>query len=332
MKVNVESSCGDSPRVSIIIPVYNGSNYLNEAIDSALAQTYKHIEVIVVNDGSNDGGKTEEIAVSYGDKIRYFVKENGGVSSALNTGIREMTGDYFSWLSHDDVYLPNKLELQISALKQEAAPVILYGDYYIINAKSEVIGLRRVQHLPPDQFLYSIITSFPVSGCTTLIPRLCFNEVGFFNEKLKTTQDYDMWIRLSKNYIFVHMPQALIKSRWHLEQGSRTMSKIHKAESNAFYIRCLEMFSAKTLFPFQKKTAYFCYLYLAKNLKARGFASVSEHVFGLAAKHTDNFRITVRFLGLMAIRFYRWLPRRLLAEYWKLIAEGLRERLWSKFL
>ena len=101
------------PKVSIIIPVYNGAEFMREAIDSALAQTYPHIEVIVVNDGSRDDGATREIALSYGDRIRYFEKENGGVSSALNLGIRNMTGDYFSWLSHDDAYLPDNVQASV---------------------------------------------------------------------------------------------------------------------------------------------------------------------------------------------------------------------------
>ena len=88
-----------NPKVSIIIPVYNGSNYLKEAIDSALNQTYANVEVIVVNDGSNDNGKTEALAKSYGDRIKYCYKENGGVASALNYGIKTMHGQYFSWLS-----------------------------------------------------------------------------------------------------------------------------------------------------------------------------------------------------------------------------------------
>ena len=83
-----------NPLVSIIIPVYNGSNYVKEAIDSALAQTYKNIEVIVVNDGSTDN--TEKIVKSYGDKIRYFYKENGGVASALNLAIENSKGEYIS--------------------------------------------------------------------------------------------------------------------------------------------------------------------------------------------------------------------------------------------
>src|SRR5688500_7147825 len=101
------------PKVSIIIPVYNGANYLHEAIKSALAQTYQNLEVIVINDGSTDMGATEKIAQSFGDKIRYFHKENGGVASALNFGIQKMTGSYFSWLSHDDLYEKTKIEDQV---------------------------------------------------------------------------------------------------------------------------------------------------------------------------------------------------------------------------
>ncbi len=90
------------PKVSIIIPVYNGEKYVSLAIESALRQTYSNLEIIVVNDGSTD--KTDKICRSYGNKIRYIKKENGGVSTALNVGIDNMTGEYFSWLSHDDLY------------------------------------------------------------------------------------------------------------------------------------------------------------------------------------------------------------------------------------
>ena len=96
------------PKISIVILVYNGANFLSQAIDTALAQTYDNIEIIVVNDGSNDDGATGQVALSYGDKINYFSKPNGGVSSALNYAIEKMQGDYFSWLSHDDLYEPEK--------------------------------------------------------------------------------------------------------------------------------------------------------------------------------------------------------------------------------
>ena len=108
-----------NPKVSIVIPVYNGSDYLKEAIESALAQTYKNIEIIVVNDGSNDNGNTQRIALSYGNEIRYYYKENGGTATALNFGIEKMQGEYFSWLSHDDVYYPEKISTQIEYLNKQ---------------------------------------------------------------------------------------------------------------------------------------------------------------------------------------------------------------------
>ena len=85
-----------APLVSIVIPVYKGDPFLKDSIDSFLQHTYPNIEIIVVNDGSPDDGATERIAQSYGDRIRYFAKENGGVSSALNYGIAQMRGEWFS--------------------------------------------------------------------------------------------------------------------------------------------------------------------------------------------------------------------------------------------
>ena len=106
-----------SPLVSIVIPAYNASNYLADAINSALAQTYKNIEIIVINDGSKDNGATRTKAESFGDKIRYFEKPNGGSSSALNYGIKQMKGEWFSWLSHDDFYYPSKIEKEVEFLR-----------------------------------------------------------------------------------------------------------------------------------------------------------------------------------------------------------------------
>lgn len=209
-----------NPKVSIIIPVYNGSNYLREAIDSALAQTYKNIEVIVVNDGSNDGGKTEEIARSYGDKIRYFPKENGGVASALNLGIRKMTGEYFSWLSHDDVYCPEKVEVQINYLKLlNKYTVVLYSDWEHIDLSSNTLGIVKIDHNKTYKSIYSVMNCL-INGCTLLVPKSCFDNVGLFDERLPTTQDYDLWFKMARIYQFTHIPEVLVKYRIHPQQDS----------------------------------------------------------------------------------------------------------------
>jgi len=190
-----------NPKVSIVIPVYNGSNYMREAIDSALAQTYENIEVIVVNDGSNDNGKTRDIALSYGDKIRYFEKENGGVASALNLGIEKMTGEYFSWLSHDDVYLINKIEEQVNYLKGLGRKiVVLFSDFELVDDKLGHIQTVLLSESDLYHFQMWITIYSALNGCTLLIPKECFERCGNFNPNLCTTQDYDLWFRIANYY------------------------------------------------------------------------------------------------------------------------------------
>lgn len=212
------------PKVSIIIPVYNGARYLREAVDSALAQTYENIEIIVVNDGSNDGGKTEAIALSYGDRIKYCSKANGGVSTALNLGIQEMTGEYFSWLSHDDLYVPEKIEKQLDLLRRlDRDDVVLYSDYTQIDPEGKPLGdMIMDSSLLNSKPLYSVLRS-GINGCTLLIPREAFAKTGVFDEKLRTTQDYDLWLRmqLQGGYRFVHQPEVLVKYRIHSQQDTK---------------------------------------------------------------------------------------------------------------
>lgn len=214
------------PKVSIVIPVYNGANYMREAIDSALNQTYENCEVIVVNDGSTD--ETEQIALSYGDRIRYFSKENGGVSTALNVGIENMEGEYFSWLSHDDVYYPWKIERQMNALSQRGDDrTIVYGNWDRLQMPEGV-----VRALPPNYryrgrdywcelrpVLFGLI-----NGCTILIHKSHFERAGLFDESLMTAQDYDMWFRIFRNQQVIHLDEPLIMYRVHEKQGSVTIA------------------------------------------------------------------------------------------------------------
>jgi glycosyltransferase involved in cell wall biosynthesis len=199
--------------VSIVIPVYNGSDYLREAVNSALAQTYPDIEILVVNDGSDDGGTTEAIALSYGNGIRYFRKENAGVASALNLGIREMRGEYFSWLSHDDVYMPRKVEREVAVHAECGRDAVVYSDYEVIDTSSRHVEVFRAGRISAPQFRMLLITDIPVNGCTVLVPRRCFEQAGLFDERLKAAQDYDLWFRMARRYPFIHVPEVLLRSR-----------------------------------------------------------------------------------------------------------------------
>ncbi len=274
------------PKVSIVIPVYNGSNYMREAIDSALGQTYRNIEVIIVNDGSKDEGKTEAIAKSYGDGIRYFSKENGGVATALNLGIQRMTGEYFSWLSHDDVYYPDKIELQVNYLAESGRPeTILYGDYDIINEHSELTDslLGQLPHFEPDQFIYELIMNPFLHGCTLLVPALCFKTIGVFDERLITVQDYELWIKMAARYSFVHLPQKHVKSRHHSEQGTNKVSRIHMEEVetlNLWFMKRLPPDNISKVYSISKSD-FFLRLagnYLKRNLRKSYCAALDEAV------------------------------------------------------
>ena len=162
-----------NPKVTIVIPVYNGSNYLKDAIDSALAQNYKNLEVIVVNDGSNDNGSSERVALSYRDRIRYFSKPNGGVSTALNLGIEKMSGDYFSWLSHDDIYEKDKVSRQIEFLDQLTdKSKVIFSDYTFINSHGVHLSKANVRHLNAKKLEIELLFDQSLHGCPLLIHNL----------------------------------------------------------------------------------------------------------------------------------------------------------------
>lgn len=231
------------PKVSIIVPVYNGANYLREAIDSALAQTYANFEIIVVDDGSTDAGATRQIAQSYGSQITYIWQENGGCGAALNAGIAAMSGEYFSWLSHDDLYVPEKLSRQIEILAAlENKNTIVYGNYDLIDANSTLFYSMRLETLgTPDQLdlpLYPLTRGI-IHGCVLLIAKRLFEQHGMFDPALKTTQDYDLWFRLFRHAPIKFDPYAYVRSRVHDEQSSRTQSAM-KVEGDALWTRFIE--------------------------------------------------------------------------------------------
>jgi hypothetical protein len=222
-----------SALVSIVIPVYNGSNYLAEAIDSALAQTYPHIEVVVVNDGSSDDGRTEQVALSYGDRIRYYKKENGGVASALSYGVEKMAGDFFSWLSHDDLYAAEKISRQMQALAQAASPrTVIYSNYAVFSDDPGTAVRVALRGVPPEAFRYWLTIENKLHGCTLLIPKEAFAEFGSFDATLRTTQDYDLWFRMAEGFSFLHMPDVLVNARSHAQQDSLKMGAVVLRECN----------------------------------------------------------------------------------------------------
>ena len=231
-----------SPLVTIVIPVWNGSNYLKEAIDSALLQTYPNLEVIVVNDGSQDGGLTEDIALGYGDRIRYFSKQNGGTSTALNLGIQNMRGDYFCWLSHDDLYHPKFVESQIKTLVDlDDKTTITMTDlctidenYRIICADTDFSLYIKEWPQRAEAKLYPVMY-MRLHGCQIMFHRSVFERVGIFDEKMLVAQDFEFFARAFREFPHILIPRVLGTARDSSNrQGRRSVSKGSDEYSRVF--------------------------------------------------------------------------------------------------
>ena len=285
-------------KVSIIIPVYNGANYVAEAIESALAQTYQNKEIIVVNDGSNDDGATREKVKAFGDQVIYYEKENGGVSSALNLGIKKATGDYISWLSHDDLYYPNKLERQVEELKKYDDHTILYSNVDMIDMNGKVFDTILYDHemleKKPD---YALLKSL-ISGITLLIPKKAFEECGLFDEKLRCVQDYQKWFEFLGKYKFVHMKDVLGASRVHPKQVTYTSPKMI-TEGNWLWSNMIENYPKEKKIEYEG-SEYLFYKEMENSLQSTPYKEavskaheLAEKCLEEAKKNSKNQTITV---------------------------------------
>jgi len=236
----------DRPLVSVIIPVYNGTNYLAEAVRSVLAQTYDPIEIIVVDDGSTDG--TWDLIQSFGSRLRGIRKDNGGVASAMNSGIRESTGRYIAWLSHDDLFLPEKLDRQINFLLGASSCGACYTDFTIIDPGGHPLRTVRTPDLPRNELRRCLFRWMFINGSTMLIDRGCFDAIGLFREDLRTTQDTEMWLRLLDRWDIGRVPEVLGLQRTHPEQGSR-LERGHMGEKQSVFSEVFDRLGVRGLFP-----------------------------------------------------------------------------------
>jgi len=210
---------GPTPRVSVIIPVYNQAAFLKEAIDSILAQTWKGFELIVVDDGSTDG--SGDIARSYGARVRVFRKTNGGGASAMNLGIREARGEWIAPLSSDDLWEPNKLEAQLREAAAHPEAGLLYTDYITFDLEGRVLG--HIDCAPRGnarQNRIYFLRGCYINGSTVLIRRSVLDAVGLYDETERYAPDYDLWLRITAKFPARHVALPLVRYRIHPAQDT----------------------------------------------------------------------------------------------------------------
>lgn len=208
--------------VSILIPTYDRPSYLRIALASAFNQTYKNIEVIVVDDSPND--LSENICNEYGTKIKYYHRQEKGITSAYNFGIKKMQGMWYKVMSDDNILEPNCIQTMLNYVK-DPEKCILYSDYEIINIDGKILGLKKARNfLSHYNLAKAIWKTSPMKNETNLIHKTCFNIVGEYDETFGSAFDYEWLLRacLLKKCNFIYVPHALMKVRLHSEMVSST--------------------------------------------------------------------------------------------------------------
>src|SRR5262245_59872905 len=203
------------PAVSVIIPTFNRSRWLPEAVDSVLRQIFADFELVVVDDGSTDD-TADVIAAMTDRRIRYLRRPHRGISSALNAGIREARGRFVARLDSDDLWTPDLLATLVPILEQEPAVAAAYGKGQAIDRDGRVLASV---HGGPGRFPDDTLRSLVFDDCTCHIAlvarRASLEEAGLYDERLAANEDWGMWLRVARRHPFVFVDRILAGIRWH---------------------------------------------------------------------------------------------------------------------
>jgi glycosyltransferase involved in cell wall biosynthesis/aminoglycoside phosphotransferase (APT) family kinase protein len=203
------------PLVSVIIPVYNGERYIEKCLQSVLSQTYKNLEIIVVNDGSTDN--TGKIIMKYSPTVLCLEQDNKGVGQARNTGIRTARGDYIAFLDADDLWEADKVARQMDIFPRYPSVIAIGCARIDIDSEGVVMSHRKSRYTGrPINMREILLCKGPVVGLSLsclVVLKTSLLDAGLFPEDRELSEDYDCWIRLANKGDFYILPDALCKYR-----------------------------------------------------------------------------------------------------------------------
>ena len=202
------------PLVSVVIPAYNSEQYITETVDSVLLQSYRPIEIIVIDDGSTDN--TQEKLKPYLHKIKYIKKENGGASSARNKGIINSHGDYIAFLDADDLWRKEKIEKQMALFEDDPNVGLVYCDSSTFDENGTIhLSLKEIVETPTGNVMMDMIVHNFLNNSSVVVRKRCFDQIGLWNENLVNGNDYDMWLRVAVQAKFGFVDYVLVDTRYH---------------------------------------------------------------------------------------------------------------------
>lgn len=184
-----------APRASVVVPVFNQARFLPAALDSALAQTYRDREIIVVDDGSTDD--TPGVAQRYGDAVRYVRQANRGLAGARNAGIGLARGEVVALLDSDDVWLPGFLEHMIGVADAQPQASVYFGAWRYIDADGNLLPEPPHVHVVPPADIYrALLRANFIVPSTVVMRRAAVVAAGLFDERFRRLEDWELWVRL----------------------------------------------------------------------------------------------------------------------------------------
>jgi len=228
--------------VSVIIPTYNRAQWLTEAIDSVLEQTYPNIELIMVNDGSTDN--TDEVVQPYKGRLIYVKQENSGCGAAVNTGLKHAKGEYITRLDDDDQFLPDKVAMQVEAFRKHPNVGLIGGPCYLMDGNGDIVGTRKTPNYNKHGIFITLLRHCIFAQPTAMVRRECHDKVGYY--KNTYAQDYDMWLRIARYYDVHIINQPLAKYRVHNSNRSGNRAKM-KVIANTIRDSVCEVLDTMTL-------------------------------------------------------------------------------------
>ncbi len=245
------------PKISVVIPAYNAQSTILETIDSVLQQNFSDFELIVINDGSTD--KTLELLTSIKDaRVKIYSYPNGGLPAARNRGIFRSVGEFISFIDADDLWTPDKLELQLQALQKNPQAGVAYSWTICMGNNGNSFHPGVAETFQGNVYSNLLSGNFIASGSNVLIRKEAIDSVGYFDESLKSCEDWDYWLRLAPKWDFVVVPKAQILYR--LSSGAMS-SKLDVMEKYQTLVLERAFESAPSQLQYLKKQG-FAYIYL----------------------------------------------------------------------
>lgn len=223
----MESKKGQS-LVSVIVPCYNGQEFIGEAIESVINQTYQNWELIIIDDGSTDESKKVMDRYLHDKRIQYIRHDkNKGISATRNTGIITSRGEYIAFLDQDDIWLPEKLERQLELFKKSNSKIgLVYTDVYFIDSNGKIFGQRNPRNVvwgkTKEVILKELFLQSPITMCSTMFRKKCFDQLGLLDEDLFGCDDYDIYLRVASKFGIRYIPLPLAKRRYHENSAAKS--------------------------------------------------------------------------------------------------------------